>query len=50
MKNLISLSALFILIIGCQSKSEKDPENIANGIQDMVKGHSPGTVATSPTG
>ena len=41
---------LSFLVFGCQSKSEKDPENIANGIQNMVKEHSPGTVATSPTG
>ena len=38
------------LAFSCQSKSEKDPENIAKGIQDMVKEHSPGTVATSPAG
>jgi hypothetical protein len=49
-----TLCTLFIfttlLAVSCQSKSEKDPENIAKGIQDMVKERSPGTFATSTDG
>lgn len=49
-----TLCTLFIfttlLTISCQSKSEKDPEIIGKGMQDIVKEHSPGTVATSTNG
>lgn len=50
--NILCILLIFTTLtaFSCQSKSEKDPTSIAKGIQNMVKEHSPGTIATSPTG
>ena len=52
MRNIYYVIVLFasILFFGCQSGSQNDAKDLANGIQNSVKEHTPGTVPTSTDG
>ncbi|MEO5500089.1 MAG: hypothetical protein ABIR31_01490 [Ginsengibacter sp.] len=49
-RTLYFLFIFSILVFSCKSNSEKNAQDMATGVQNMVKEHSPGTVSTSTDG
>ncbi len=51
-RNALYIIAVFacVLIPGCKGSSQSDAKDLANGIQNSVKEHTPGTLPTSADG